>query len=173
MRFMSIDQSSNKFALAIFDDEELITHKYFHLQNLLEDTCIENKMLAMKKIMMKNIEDYGISFVVLEDIFLATNKFAPYSGYNSFKTLAKLLGVLELVLFENKILSFIVKASSWRATCKIKGKGGVQKDNAIKFVVDNFGLSDKIEPDTAEAICIGYHTIKKLLPKVKKGIGKQ
>jgi Holliday junction resolvasome RuvABC endonuclease subunit len=169
MKFMSMDQSSGKFALAIFEDEKLIDYKYYDLIFYLgKDSPIEQRISATKELMLRAIKEYNVEMVVLEDIFLRTTKFSPYAGYNSFKTLAKLLGVLENALYELEILSMPVKASVWRATCKIKGKGGVQKDNAVKFVVDKFGLSDTIEVDTAEAICLGWHTAKKIIPKVRK-----
>ena len=165
MKFLCIDQAITKFGISIFEDDKLIYYKQMDLSKLkFENT--EEKINTVKKIMKAYIEKNEIALVVLEDIFLQATK-GFYKNYSSFKKLAMLLGVLVDTLHENKILYQLVKPSEWRSTCKIKGKDrDVKKDNAKKFVSNMYGLD--VPEDCAEAICMGYHTHRRIVPKIKK-----
>jgi Holliday junction resolvasome RuvABC endonuclease subunit len=164
MIHMSMDQATNKFALSVFDNEKLIHSQQYELSKYIAYEEMDKRLSTVNKIMIKAIKEYKVEFVVLEDIFLKVGG-GGYSGYNSFKTLAQLLGILTNSLYDMGMLYTLVKASEWRKTCGIKGKDKIQKVNCINFVKDKFGLD--VPEDEAEAIGISYHTAKKILPKIK------
>lgn len=165
MRFLAMDQSTDKLGIAIFEDENLIHSLFYKLSDYIPYQEMDKRLSAVNKIMLKLIKDYKVECVVLEDIFLRTGgSHGAYSGYNSFKTLASLLGVLTTSLYDNDMLYTLVKASEWRKTCKIKGKDKIQKQNCIDFVQKEFNVL--VPEDEAEAIGIGYHTARKILPKI-------
>jgi Holliday junction resolvasome RuvABC endonuclease subunit len=177
MRFMSIDQATERFAFCIFDDDnlfdedKLILYKYFDLYSLFgKDSLLELRIDTVRAIMVKYIEEYNVEFVALEDIYLNTFGNAKF-GYKSFKNLAMLLGVLQNELHQRNMLYFTVKPAEWRKTCKIKGKKGVQKEEAIQFVLDNFDVPNDIEEDSAECICMGWHVATTILPKIISSSG--
>lgn len=165
MRFMSIDQSTTAIGLCIKENDELILYRFFDLTKLPIEQSVESRIDLMKNIMLKYIYKYQVSFVTLEDVFLKTTK-GVYSNYNSFKVLCELLGVLKNKLYSENILYQLIKPSEFRSTCKIKGREREeQKLNAIKFVKEKYNLD--VEEDLAEAICMAYHTSKKIIPKIK------
>lgn len=165
IKFLAIDQSTDNIGLAFFEGSDLKEYRFFQITKLLGNVNIESRINMVKKIMVKMIEKYDIECVILEDIFLKISPKGIMQGYNAFKGLSELLGVLIDSLFEMNIRFFVVKPSVWRSTCKIKGKNKIQKDNAIKFVKDKFGIDVKV--DTAEAIAIGYHASKKIIPHIE------
>lgn len=86
---------------------------------------------------------------------------------STFQKLAELKGVVENNLFNKEYLYFIIRSSEWKSTCEIKGKKrDEQKANAQKFVKEKFNI--KVDSDTADAICIGWHIVIKILPKIER-----
>ena len=107
------------------------------------------KISEIKSFVWNIIQENKPLIVGLEDTQLQSN-------VEVFQKLTKLLGVLENQLFENNIEFYTVEPSAWRKTCNIKGKKREeQKENAIKFVKENFGLD--VDSDCADAICLTWH----------------
>ena len=80
------------------------------------------------------------------------------SNMATFRKLALLQGVLICLFAENNFLYSIVEPSKWKSFCKIKGrKRQEQKENAIKFVKESFGID--VTSDEADAICMGVWSI--------------
>jgi Holliday junction resolvasome RuvABC endonuclease subunit len=113
------------------------------------------------------IEKFQIEIVSLEDVFLQyyydpkTKSQKPRS-VEGFKTLCKLMGVIEVSLFEKNMLYIPWKASEWRSTVGIKGRDReTQKANAILHIKEKYGL-DISDDNICEAICISEATCKRV-----------
>jgi Holliday junction resolvasome RuvABC endonuclease subunit len=89
--------------------------------------------------------------VIVEDIQLQQG---AIGGYNAFKVLAGLLGVVKAVLAKHKIPHKEVLNKVWQAKFMIAGKDrNTQKKNVVSKVQQLFGI--KVTDDVADAILIG------------------
>ena len=135
----------------------------------IKDT--KQRMSQMKNEIYILWDKYQPIVIGLEDTTLRTSTY--FTGKVSvtkplnvdvFKTLTKQLGIIENDMYEKEIEVFTVLPSEWRKTCGVKGrKREEQKENAIKFVSEKFGLD--VSENVAEAICIAYHIHKKVLKR--------
>lgn len=98
-------------------------------------------------------QQYNIEFIVLEDIQLQQDP-------QTYKTLAKVLGVLEELAVELFGQNYVIYASAhWRSVLQIKGNvRTVQKKNAQEYVLSHY--KKKVSQDESDAICIGAAYIK-------------
>jgi Holliday junction resolvasome RuvABC endonuclease subunit len=153
MRVIAFDQAKVT-GYAVYKDETLLTH------GILD--CSQYKNIAERNHNIKNlilfiIKQYNGEVFALEDI--------QYQGIlRSYLPLAKLLGVLEVMMFENQFAHVVVKPGEWRKTCEIKGrKREEQKANAVAWVKERFNKD--VTEDEADAICIGWYLVQRMKKK--------
>ena len=98
--------------------------------------------------------------VALEDIQLQEQDGSKELGYQTFKKLAHLQGVLLQLLTELKVSYEVIVPSSWKHSCGVKGaRRAIQKANAARFVQETYNISPT--QDECDAICIGTHVLLK------------
>ncbi len=82
------------------------------------------------------------------------------ANIQTFKMLAFVQAILLVQLYELGIKSHLVYASSWKASCGIKGKNRTeQKRGAQEYILNKYGY--KATQDEADAICLGEHIATK------------
>ena len=130
---------------ALFENNKLIEYGVEKLGD--EKTTYERILHPATKFAKRLIEKTKADMVVIENIQYQSNM-------ATYRKLALLQGALICLFDENDILYSIVEPSKWKSFCKIKGKKRQeQKENAIKFVKENFDID--VTSDEADAICMG------------------
>lgn len=152
MRLLAIDQASYNSGVAIFEDGNLIYSGVIKLKRIE----LGKRLVQLKKEILSLIKEYNIDTVIFEDIQLQKN---VSNNVKTYKTLAELRGVLEVILTEEEIPYSDVLSSVWRKAIGIKGKTREdQKENAVNFVLSTYNKA--VTNDEADAICIGNFFIK-------------
>lgn len=165
---LTFDQATNKTGWCYMPDG---TPKEYGKIDLSKIENTQERMAKMKDEIWKLYDQLQPIIVGFEDTTLRTRSFydpkkkmtivSPLN-VDVFKTLTKQLGIVENSMFEKEIEVMTILPTEWRSTCNIKGtKREEQKENAIKFAIENFGL--KVDEDVAEAIGIAWHIHKKVL----------
>lgn len=175
MRLLGLDASTNKTGFSIFDfdlDGKIELLEY----GLIDFTGTESleSTLLLKGRVYDLIRDYQIQYIVIEDCYLQTG-FGKFSGGNAdtFKKLAKNLGVLEVMFVEEEIHFLTVLPSVWRKGFKMPKERREKKKFSVEYVNEKYGIelvwldqykSSKFnEDDIAESIMIGEYGCKKLI----------
>jgi len=152
---LSLDQAT-KVGWSLFEDDKLIDCGLEDFSNI---EFFAEKVNEIKKWYEKKIIETKAEIFALEDVQYQKNA-------RVHKELSQLLGVLENYLIEKQYFYQVIPNKEWKSTCGIKGKKRKeQKANAQKFCKNKFGI--EVEEDIADAICIGWHMSKKILPKIK------
>lgn len=147
MTLLALDQASHITGWSIFTDGKLIEYGKI----TANQSDIGERLFYIKTEVLKLIDKFSVTEVVLEDIQMQSN-----IGNNviTFKTLAELLGVLIEAFTELKIPNSAILASSWKSTLGIKGRDRTtQKRNAQAWVQKTYGV--KPTQDESDSICIG------------------
>lgn len=156
MKLLSFDQATNKIGWSLFDNDNLIDYGTNDFSGIKD---AEEKILQIKIWINQLIIEKKAEIFAIEDIQFEKNKLV-------FKKLAELLGVIKNSFYEQEFCYFVVENSKWRSVCGIKGrKREEQKANTQKFVLNKYNI--EVSEDTADAICIGYYVIKKILKGYK------
>lgn len=144
MKLLALDQSSRITGWSVFEDKKLIDSGTFTLTG--ED--LGPRLVKYKKKIIELIEKYNIDKIAFEDIQMQANNVVTY------KVLAEIFGVTELLCTELQLSYNIVSSNTWKSQLNIKGKQRAeQKKNAQKYVEENF--NKKVSSDESDAICIG------------------
>ena len=150
---IAVDQASNVSGYAIYEDGNLVKHGKVKFEGSSTERINQVKVWLGGMVTELKQESDEVE-VVLEDIQLQKDVV-------TFKTLAWLQGVLLDMLHEKGIKTELVFSTEWKSTCGVKGRGRTeQKQNAQKYVQDEFGI--RATQDECDAICLGYHTVKKM-----------
>lgn len=164
---ISIDQSTTACGCAIWLDGKLIKSGIFKPRSIL---TAGERILQIEKWLeglVNTCSKMGkIKIIYLEDIQLqesingSRNSFSgSQNNVLTFKTLARLQGVLINFCIKNNYDYSIVTPSSWKSICGIKAHyRDEQKKETISFVNSKFNINSK--EDEADAICIGYSQFK-------------
>lgn len=150
-RLLAADQSSKVVGIAILETstKELL---YSHTYNI-KGITVEERIIAIKHIIMDLAKEYNVSDLILEDIQLQRGNVKTY------KILAFVLGNLTVMALENELPCEITSPNEWR-----KGSGIVigrnknremLKKESIELVEEIFGFTPS--EDECEAILIGLH----------------
>lgn len=145
-RVIAFDQATEHFGLSIYDNGNLV---FF---NLYTFTGNVNARLAQIKNFIENIviKEWKPDYIVCEDIQY------QYGAVVTFKILAMLLGIIEVVCFENKIPYEVVSPNVWRKYAGTCGKTRTQeKQLSVIMVKEKYGV--RVNDDVAEAILIGRY----------------
>ena len=148
MILLALDQASKVSGWAIFIDGELK-----HYGKIVADHAdFGDKLVYIRKEIIKLINDYEVDEVVFEDIQLQEN-------VNTFKALAEVFGVVDELCAEFKVPRTSILASVWKSKLGIKGKDRpAQKRAAQNWVVNTYNI--KVIQDIADAVCIGTAYLK-------------
>lgn len=156
MRILSLDQAT-KIGFSVYDDEELI---HYGVEDFGKIKDYTERISKIKEWINTTIAKYNPEVCSMEDVQQQVNA-------QVYKKLAELKGVVENNFYENKFLYFVIDSKQWKSTCGVKGrKREEQKKNAQKFVKEKFNI--EVSEDEADAICQGWHVVKKLVPKIVK-----
>lgn len=148
---LALDQSSQTTGWAIFKNDQLFTYGKFTISN----QNIGIRLNKIRKKIIELIEDYNVTEIVFEDIYLDGQKI---NNVQTFKVLAEVFGIVWELAEDLKIPNSAVLAGTWKSTLGIKGKTRAeQKRNAQAYVIEHIG--EKPTQDEADAICIGVHHI--------------
>lgn len=147
-RIIGCDQATQKFGISVFDDGKLVYYDCIEFNGELDERY--GQIMTF----MENVVDYWEpDFVMLEDIQLQQGS---VGGYNAFKVLGGLLGIIKAVLAKKKIPHKEVLNKVWQAKFMISGKDrATQKKNVVAKVKTLFSIS--VTDDIADAILIGRY----------------
>lgn len=154
MKILCLDQATYITGYALFDNGKL--KKYGVLEGVQSKNSYE-RVRSMYFLIRNLIDKLSPDFVVLEDIQFQRNQ-------SVYKQLAQIQGSIFSHLFEKDLGFILVPPSVWKNYSKIQGKKRQeQKENTIKFVLDNFKKS--VTEDEADAIVMGVYAITIILGK--------
>lgn len=161
-KVLALDQSTTGCAYSIFIKDKLI--KYGKIDTKKIDNTLQ-RIIHIRDYIQELIKKENIDIMVIEDIYM-------YYNVETFKTLAKLFGTLEVLAYENKIIFLSQIAYHWK-----KGVGlnlskyktdskrrEYQKEHSIQLANELFALDLK-DDDISDSILIGYHTVKNCIKK--------
>lgn len=149
---LALDQATSTTGYSIWDNDKLIKFGHFtftdeEIPHRFHKLCNEIKILCQL---------YRIDTVVIEDIQMQAGNVA------TFQKLAQVQGAILETVLSLKLNYMIIKPSEWRAECHfLKGQDKhreSQKKIAQTWAQQQYQI--RCTQDEADAICIGYATIK-------------
>lgn len=147
VRTLAIDQATLISGFAIFDGEDLVHYGTFEVNDSKEIIRIHK----IKEWLISMVENWKPDFIVLEDIIYDQMK-----GVITYRTLARLQGVLSECCYDLNIDFEIVPAATWREYCKVKGKKRQDKKKSMQLIAhDKYNVN--VSEDIADAIGIGLY----------------
>lgn len=145
-RVIAFDQATEKFGLSVFDNGELVFYRLFTFSGDLSARLVKIHKLINDIV----IPQWQPDFIVMEDIQYQQN------GILTFKVLAMLLGVIQVVCTDKNIPFEVVSPNVWR---KYAGTNGAnrreEKMLSVAMVKEKYNI--KVSDDVAEAILIGRY----------------
>lgn len=160
-RTLGLDQATHITGYSIFDGKELI---YAGTFEATKDNEIERD-LEIRDWLHQIIQNWKPDIVGLEDIQLQqfNNKTI---GVTTYRTLARLQGILMALCVEEKIDYIVCAPATWRSHCGVKGRTRTDKKNSMqKKVKEWFDIT--VSDDVADAIGIGKYTCDKYKKKIE------
>lgn len=159
-RVIAFDQATENFGLSIYDNGELKFLSLYVFKGLVSD-----RLLQIKRFVEMIVKNWSPDFIVFEDI-----QYQPKSGVVTFKILAMLLGIIEMVCKENNIPYEIVSPNVWRKYAGTCGKTRLEeKKLSVAVVKEKYGI--KVNDDVAEAVLIGNYGAKMHKEKIEMAFG--
>ena len=148
-RVIGCDQATQHFGISVFDDGKLVYYDCIEFKGELD-----YRYSKIYDFMDAVLKAWNPDYVVIEDIQLQQS--GAIGGYNAFKVLGGLLGVMKAVLRKNNVKYTEVLNKVWQAKFMISGKDrSTQKKNVINKVKSMFGI--EVSDDVADAILIGKY----------------
>lgn len=150
-RVLSIDQATHNSGYAIYDGGALIYADTFSATS--EDEI--ERDIEIKNWLIQMIQNWEPDIIGLEDIQL--QQFGDRTvGVTTYRTLARLQGVLMVTCTEMKVDCILCPPATWRAHCGVKGRTRTDKKRSMQLLVkDWFDIS--VSDDVADAIGIGKY----------------
>ena len=148
-RVIGCDQATQHFGISVFDDGKLVYYDCIEFKGELD-----HRYSQIYDFMDSVVKMWEPDYVVIEDIQLQQG--TAIGGYNAFKVLGGLLGVMKAVLRKNNVKYAEVLNKVWQAKFMIGGKDRTtQKKNVVNKVKSMFGI--EVTDDVADAILIGKY----------------
>ena len=150
-RVIALDQATHMTGYSIFDNENLIYSDVFEAK---EENEIDRD-IEIRNWLVQMIQKWQPDIIGLEDIQLQQfdNKLV---GVTTYRTLARLQGILLAACRENGIDYIVCPPATWRAHCKVKGRTRADKKKSMQTLVKQwFDIS--VTDDIADAIGIGKY----------------
>lgn len=153
---LALDQATQTTGWALFENGKLIQQNIYSPSGTLEE-----RLVKIRKWLNEFLDQYPNEIeVAIEEIQLQSNRPGQSRdmGVTTYKKLAYVQGIIIELLTSKNIHYSIVPSSSWKSTCRIKGKGSQeQKENAANYVFEQFNI--RPIQDACDAICIGQHCL--------------
>lgn len=150
-RSLGLDQATHNTGYAIFNGKELIYAGTF--QATAEDEI--ERDIEIRNWLIQLINNWQIDIVGLEDIQLQQFN-DKMIGVTTYRTLARLQGILMAACHEQKITYVMCAPATWRAHCGVKGRTRTDKKRSMQTKVKEwFDIS--VSDDVADAIGIGKY----------------
>ena len=155
-RMISIDSSTKKTALAVFDNGE------YKEVNLIDCSTINNmdeRFYEMAKLIFNFLEKNKPYIIYMEETVVERNA-------STQRFLTRLQGIVYAYCMKNDCEFNTIRPTEWRKLVGIeqgKKKREVFKKEAIYLVLKEFGIT--VTDDEAESILIGLAIIKKFEKK--------
>lgn len=145
-RVIAFDQATEHFGLSVWDDGQLV---FYSLYNFSGDTV--SRLIKIKKFVQDIvINNWHPDYIVMEDIQ------QQHGAVLTYKILAMLLGILEVICAENNIFYEVVSPNVWRKYAGTCGKNRrEEKLLSIAIVKEKYNIT--VNDDVAEAILIGQY----------------
>ena len=154
-RILALDAATGTTGYSIYDDGVLVSYGTYKTDGTKDTT---ERINEVKKWLHYMIDNYEIDFIGLEDIQYQKN-------IETYRTLAKLQGVLIDTIFEACIDHALAYSTEWRKYCGV-GEG-TGRENKKKQAQDKVKLwyGQDCTQDEADAICIGKYFVHILKQK--------
>lgn len=148
-RTIGLDQATHITGYSIFDGKELIYAGTF--EATAEDEIIRD--LEIRNWLIQIIQNWKPDIIGIEDIQLQQFN-SKMVGVTTYRTLARLQGILMAACEEQGINYTICPPATWRAHCEVKGRTRSDKKRSMQNKVKEwFDIS--VSDDVADAIGIG------------------
>lgn len=154
-RVLALDDATGTTGYAIFDGDSLIKYGKITIQG---NDAIE-RILELKQWLVSMLDNWTPDIVAIEDIQLQQGRF---ENVKTYKVLAQLQGVLLTTLLENSIEYYVIPPATWRSTCSITARTRADQKRQAQQRVESW-YDIKATQDEADAICIGYHVMMKII----------
>lgn len=159
-RTLGVDQATHISGFAIFDGEELINAGCFTAKE--EDEIARD--IQVKNWLIQLIQNWNVDVVGLEDIQL--QQVNRGIGVTTYRTLARLQGILMAVCHELGVSYVVCPPSTWRAHCKVTGRSRADKKKSMQLKIKEW-FDITVSDDVADAIGIGKYVSETHRKKVK------
>ena len=143
MVILSFDTSSVSSGWAVFKDGEYVKSGTIKKSNRSD---IENRVDEMCLELMNKIREVAPDVVCIEELSVMRNA-------HTTRVLSKIICSVYVFCLLHQIEYYEFSPPQWRSVLGIKGKRDVAKEEAIKYVKDNYGKA--VCDDEADAVCIG------------------
>lgn len=152
-RVLALDQSSQKTGYALYDGETLIKYGIFETTKnspyeRMKDFCD----WLDSAIAMWQPDEVGIEETLYNAKFEEDND--GIANHDVFRLLTQFMGAAMITILRTKSKLSIVKISSWRKHCGVKGKTRIDKKRSAQYLVEQW-FDIKASDDECDAICIG------------------
>ena len=159
-RVIGLDQATHMTGYSIFDGNQLINAGVFeaHAQEEIE------RDIEIRDWLIQLIYKWKPDIIGLEDIQLQQFD-KKLVGVTTYRTLARLQGILLAACKENNVQTVVCSPSTWRSHCEVKGRTRADKKRSMQTLVKNW-FDITVTDDVADAIGIGKYvadTYKKVV----------
>lgn len=153
-RIVGFDQATKNFGVSIFDGGALT---YFDVLQFEGET--QDRLVKVGKTVAAICEKWEPDYIVYEDIQQQGS-----GGYNTFKLLAELKGIVGYEISCAGIENTCVLNKVWQAMFNIKGRNRIeQKLSVIEKVKFYYPTITGITDDAADAILLGKYGVQSRL----------
>lgn len=151
LKVMALDAATIKTGYSIFYGDNLMSYGLIQKNNSNRQKRIEQ----MVDEIMFRINQNGINFVVLEDIFLKSDN---SRNVTTLIALANLQGAILYQLSKQNIKYELISPSVWKSHFNILKHRAEGKESAINLVESITGI--KMQEDTAESMLIAMYFLR-------------
>ena len=150
-RIIALDNATHITGWAIFDDDELISYGKYTVK--ASDTS--DRIIEMGDWLIGLLSKWEPNTIILEDI-------QQQSNVSTFKTLAKLQGVLEYITKKSNVEYYIISPATWKSHTGVKGKTRVDQKKSAQLIVQT-KYNIQATQDESDAILLGKYGVDKFL----------
>ena len=149
-RTLALDQATHNTGYAIFDGVELVSAGVFNTKS--DDEIARD--IEVKNWLIQTIHNWEPDLIGLEDIQMQQLK--GNMGVTTYRTLARLQGILMATCYEQGVECLICHAAVWRSHCGVKGKSRLEKKRSMQMKIKEW-FDVTVTDDVADAIGIGKY----------------
>lgn len=169
-RLLALDQATQVSGWSLWDGDQLVKYGAFHAPS----GKMISRLSQVHFWLLNLINNFQPDIVVLEDIQMQdkvndeTGAHYGSMGVTTYKSLAELLGVLSVCLYENNVDFKIVSSQIWRKGVGVKGRSRADRKRSAQQLVKQW-YDINVTEDEADAICLGKYGVENCaMPKMIK-----